>query len=113
MTAAAPPPPHIYAAARALDSVLAEPISARALATPTFQFFQEIIGEVTATTGQAQRGLYDGSELRCKTAEAKRTYVSKIAGLVGASLGTPVPPKPVADAVLAGGSSAAKRSQTF
>ena len=96
-------PPHITRACAALDGVLATPVSARALATPTFPFFQDIVAEVSGATGFGL-GLYDPSELKCRTAEAKRTYISKIAGFVGASLGTPVPPKPIADAVLVGGS---------
>lgn len=95
---------HFTGAKVALDQVLSTPVSARTLASPTFMLFQDIINEVSGNTGFGH-GLYDYSELKCKTPEQKRTYISKITGFVGASLGTPVPPKPVADAILAGGDS--------
>jgi hypothetical protein len=89
----------------ALADLIQAPPTARALSQPSFRLFHNIVSDVTKSTGFGL-GLYTAEELKPEalaTAEAKRTYVSKITGLVGVTLGAAVEPKPIADAILQGG----------
>ena len=87
----------------ALHSILdAKTLSAAELSSPPFRLLHDVISAV-ATRTRFGAGMYTAEEQdpdspELQSPEAQQVYLSKAAGLVGASLGAPVPMR-VADAV--------------